>query len=157
MKKTNKKERVDWLITFLPLTIILGLCMGFNDGHLRTCRRYFVLFVFGVGSLCHGPPYKRAWQRSGMGRGVPAVSLELYSVGVLSCFGGCIRLYASCSQKKQAKIFGSLQTDFRQTHRRFCRQNHRPFGGFCFDSRYGHNIQCCNAAHGKYYKRDISL
>lgn len=29
MKKTNKKERVDWLITFLPLTIILGLCIMF--------------------------------------------------------------------------------------------------------------------------------
>ena len=35
MKKTNKKERVDWLITFLPLTIILGLCILFPAGALK--------------------------------------------------------------------------------------------------------------------------
>lgn len=28
-------------------------CVGFNDVHLRSCSRYSVLFVFGMGVVCN--------------------------------------------------------------------------------------------------------
>lgn len=78
-------------------------CMGIDDVHLWSCSRYSVLFFFGVGDVCNWSPSGWNGERSGLGWRIPAISLELYSLGILSGAGCFIWLYAPCKEKNRQK------------------------------------------------------
>ena len=59
--------------------------------------------------------YGRTWLRGRMGRRFSTVSLELYSVGILSGTCSRIRFYVTREKKKSSEIFGSMSTSYWET------------------------------------------
>ena len=164
MKKNASLDgkKIDWMITLLPLGIIIALCILFffmpeqSNAVLSQIRfffgdtfgTYYLIIGLGIflvsiyiaaskyGDIVLGEPGEKpkysffSWGAmmftcglaadilfysfsewvlySGMGRCIPAVSLELYSVGLLSCTGSCFWLHASCTQEKTSEIFRGL-------------------------------------------------
>lgn len=166
----NEKKKVDWLITLLPLAIVVALCVIFfvapdqsNEvlSKVRfffgdTMGTYYLVIGLGIfllsiyiacskyGNIVLGekdekPKYSFfAWgsmmftcglaadilfysfsewfmyatdphiaegKYSGLGKCLPNFSLELDSMGILSCIGSCIWIYASCEKKKPSEVF----------------------------------------------------
>ena len=147
----NEKKKVDWLITLLPLAIVVALCVIFfvapdqsNEvlSKVRfffgdTMGTYYLVIGLGIfllsiyiacskyGNIVLGekdekPKYSFfAWGSmmftcglaadilfySGLGKCLPNFSLELDSMGILSCIGSCIWIYASCEKKKPSEVF----------------------------------------------------
>ena len=184
IKLNIKKEhgKIDWLITLVPLTVIIALCILFfifpersNNvlGQIRfffgdTLGIYYLMIGLGIfilslyiagskyGNIVLGEPdekpkyafftwgsmmftcglaadilfysfsewvicsrstHSRDGRHSGMGWSISIVSLEFYTMGILSCPGSCIWLYDSCKKKKASKVFRSLPPCFGKTCR----------------------------------------
>ena len=120
----TKKEhaKIDWMITLVPLAIVIALCVLFflapeQSNAVLSQIRFFLDDTFGTYYLVIGSASDRDGKYSGLGRRISTVPLELHSVGILSGTGCCLWLYAPCKKKKPSEIFRGLPSDSWKAYR----------------------------------------
>lgn len=91
--------------------------MGSDDVYLRIGSRYFILFFLRMDDVCFRSAYCGVGNCSGVGGGISVVSLEHYTVELLSGTCSSVWIYAACPKQRETKIFRSLPVDFGKAYR----------------------------------------
>ena len=83
-----------------------------------------MMFTCGLDFVCLRPAYCRIGKHSGVGGCISFVSLEFYSLELLSGAGSGIRIHAARAAERPAKVFGSLPPCPWTAYRRYSRKDH---------------------------------
>lgn len=76
-----------------------------------------ILFFLRMDDVCFRSAYCGVGNCSGVGGGISVVSLEHYTVELLSGTCSSVWIYAACPKQRETKIFRSLPVDFGKAYR----------------------------------------
>ena len=103
--------------------------------------------------LCPGTSCCRAWQHSGVGKYLSAVSLGTDCMEFLCNACGMFRVHAARTRCQEAEVFWSLPSDPRSNDRPLAGKTDRCAGSYGTDRRNGYNILCCDSASFSSFSR----